>query len=309
MSNIFQNLDVSKLKFVEVTCDLCGSNQFRLAQAVWFLNTEFRFVRCLNCGLIYQNPQLDELSRKHIYETIEYWEHKSINSSRPMLNYHSYTSDEPALNQTNEMRVKSILSRLKKKDRVLDLGCASGLLVQALNRAGLRATGMDISARMIAEGKKRNLNLIQANFESKWPFDERFNAITCYACLSNFSNASMVFQQIQRHLLPGGYFFFNFGDSQRLLSRILSSRLYLFRPTATLIYSQASIEKYCQNSGLEILEMKTDVQVVPFARLCGFLRIAGLLKIIKSIGLEHLYFKTKLLTGYTSCAVNKESSK
>ena len=112
----------------------------------------------------------------------------------------------------------------------------------------------------------------------------------------------------RQHLLPGGYFFFNFGDSQRLVSRILGSRLYLFRPTATLIYSKALIEKYCQNSGLEILEMKTDVQFIPLARFAGFLRIPGLLKIIKSLDLEHLNWKMKLLTGYTSCAVNKDLS-
>ena len=302
-----QDLNVSKLRFVEVSCDLCESNDFRLIYSVFFLKLEFRFVHCLACGLIYQNPMLDKLSRFHIYETIEYWDHKKSTSPGPMLNYYSYRSDEDALKRTNEIRIRWLCSRLKKNDRVLDLGCSNGLFVQALNRAGFRATGVDASLSMITQGQKKGgLRLIQTDFESEWPFDEPFDAITCYATLSNFSSASKVFRQIRRHLRPGGYFFFNFGDAQRPVSRMLGSRLYLFRPTATLIYSKDVIQRYCQKFGLKILQVKNDIQVVPLARLCGFFRLPGLLETIEAIGLRNSSLKMKLLTGYTACAVNEE---
>jgi len=308
INKVLRNLDVSKLNFIETSCDFCRSNESCLVYSVSFLNLEFRFVRCSTCNLIYQNPMLDKASRSHIYETIEYWNHKGTDSRSPtMLNYYSYLSDKRTRWQTDEIRTKWVCSRLQKNDRVLDLGCSDGLFVEALSQAGFRVTGMDISASMVTHGRKKgHLELIQSDFEKDWPFQEPFDAITCYATLSNFSSASKVFEQIQRHLRPGGHFFFNFGDAQRPVSRILGSRLYLYRPTATLIYSKKVIQNYCQKFGLKILEMKNDVQVVPLARLCGFLRIPGLLKIIEFADLQDTRLKMTLPTGYMACVV-KES--
>ena len=131
-----------------------------------FLKLEFRFVHCLACGLIYQNPMLDKLSRFHIYETIEYWDHKKSTSPGPMLNYYSYLSDKRTRWQTDEIRTKWVCSRLQKNDRVLDLGCSDGLFVEALSQAGFRVTGMDISASMVTHGRKKgHLELIQSDFE------------------------------------------------------------------------------------------------------------------------------------------------
>ena len=50
---------------------------------------------CLNCGLIYQNPSLDKESLFHIYDTIEYWNHKeSGRKDSYMHNYFSYLSEK-----------------------------------------------------------------------------------------------------------------------------------------------------------------------------------------------------------------------
>ena len=174
INKVLRNLDVSKLNFIETSCDFCRSNESCLVYSVSFLNLEFRFVRCSTCNLIYQNPMLDKASRSHIYETIEYWNHQATDScGSTMLNYYSYLSDKGLRKRTNETRTRWVCSRLKKNDRVLDLGCSDGLFVQALSQAGFRATGMDISASMVTHGEKKDGGeLIQADFESDWPFHD-----------------------------------------------------------------------------------------------------------------------------------------
>jgi len=165
---------------------------------------------------------------------------------------------------------------------------------------------MDLSSTMLAHGRKKyGANLVQGDFEEDWPFDEPFDAITCYAALSNFSSAAKVFEQIRRNLKPGGYFFFNFGDCDRLVSRMLGSRLYLYRPTASLIYSRKTLINYCKKYGLKIINSENDVQIVPLARLIGFLRIPGLSRILKALGLEKSNCKMTLLTGYMVMAVRE----
>lgn len=250
---------------------------------------------------------LDKESRFHIYETFEYWNHKIIDrNDTTMLNYYSYLFDERHRNQTNNIRVRWMRSQLHDNARILDLGCSDGLLVKRLSEAGFHAIGMDCSHSMVAYGqKKNNVKLIQADFEKDWPFTEPFDAITCYAALSNFVSASRVFEQIQLHLKPRGYFFFNFGDPHRLVARIFRNRHYLYRPTSALIYSKKVIQKYCQKFGLRVVTMKNDVQIVPLARFFGFLRMPRLLRMLELVGLQDLHFKTILPTGYRVCAIKE----
>jgi 2-polyprenyl-3-methyl-5-hydroxy-6-metoxy-1,4-benzoquinol methylase len=295
------------LKFNEVFCDLCGSNETTLWHSVFFLEKKFQYVRCLSCGLIYQNPSLSKESLFHIYDTIEYWNHKELGRKNSyMLNYFSYLSEKNQRETINKIRLKWIRPFLQDKAHILDLGCSDGSLVEVFCNAGFRAIGMDISSTIINQAKKKSqLELIEADFENEWPIQRSFDAITCYASLSNFSRPSRVFQQIQHHLKPGGYFFFNFGDYTRLASKILGSRIYLLRPTSTHIFSEKVIQKYCQKFGLRILELKTDFQIISLARVLGFLRMPKILKTIELLGIEKFELRMAVPTGYRVCAIRE----
>lgn len=303
----FCNLRTSELKFVKRTCDLCGSNETEPVYSVSFLGLEFSFVRCPVCNLVYQNPVLDKESLERIYETLDYWDHrhKSSNDST-MLNYYSYLGEEEIRRNTAQMRVKSIMKYLPAGSRVLDLGCSDGSFVRVLSEHGYRASGIDISNAMISYGRETyGVEIVRSDFEEDWPFDEPFDAITCYATLSNIVNPSRVFANIRKHLHTGGYFFFNFGDCNRLVSRLLKSRLYLYRPTVCTVYSRKTISDYCNKQNLRILKIFNDVQVVPLLRLFGFLRAPLLMKACELLGLEKSNLKMALLTGYTACAVRQ----
>jgi|ETNmetMinimDraft_11_1059920.scaffolds.fasta_scaffold45907_2 hypothetical protein len=305
MRQKFKQLDLSQLRFIERGCDLCGNKEGKLLHSVVFLEKEFYFVRCPNCGMVYQNPLLDKESRKHLYETIDYWGHKHGNTGNStMLNYYSYLEEKDNRLLSAEIRIKWIESYLPKNALILDIGCSDGLFVSTLCKAGYRALGIDVSETMISYGRENyGVKVYQGDFEDDWPFTEPFDAVTCYATMSNFINPSLVYTNIRKHLRRGGYFFFNFGDCDRLVSQFFSSRLYLYRPTAASIYSKKTVLDYCQQNDLQILEMFTDVQVVPFARLLGFFRIPGLINILKILGMEEKSMKMTLPTGYAACAV------
>lgn len=301
MNNIFKTLDQQTLNFIEHSCDLCGSKNSKLLRSVFFLGSKFTFVRCLDCGLVYQNPMLDKESLKAIYETEEYWEHKhKSNTNSIMLNYYSYLEDTDIRKRNADIRIKWIKSCLPQGSTVLDLGCSDGLFVHALLGAGYNAKGIDASASLIEFGHKRyGVDIVNSDFEDDWPHTQLFDAITCYATLSNFVNPSRVFSSIHKHLKPGGSLFLNFGDYNRFVSRILKSRLYLYRPTACTLYSRKIIKDYLDKYGFEIKEITNDVQEVPLIRLLGFLRIPGLLDFAKLIGVEEKSCRMILLSGYT----------
>lgn len=308
MNTIFSNLDLSQLTFVSRNCDLCGNRDGELLYSVPYLGRKFNFVHCPNCGLVYQNPILDRESLKYLYNTQQYWEHKGqgLNTS-VMLNYYAYLEEEELRRRTAKIRLKWLMPYLPEGASVLDLGCADGLFVHTLSEYGYKAKGIDISNAMIAYGRKRyGVDIVQADLESQWPTLGLFDAITCYATLSNFIEPSRVFVNIRSHLKPGGNLFTNFGDCSRLVSRLLGSRLYLYRPTACTVYSRKTIMDYCRKHGFKILNMFNDVQIVPLARLVGFLRAPFLSAALNLLGLDKLNMRMRLLTGYTLRAVRCE---
>lgn len=276
--------------------------------SVSFLGREFRFVRCLACGLVYQNPLLDRESRNHIYETTEYWEHKKVESQdQAMLNYYSYLEEASNRRQTNKIRMEKVISLMPAGSRILDLGCADGLYVHMLSEAGYRAYGMDISSNMVSVAHKNynGINVVQGDVEKDWSYNEPFDAIVCYT-VSNFVSAARVFTQIRRYLRPGGCFFFNFADHSRFLSRVLCKRYYLYRPTAAILYSKKCFSEYCEKYDLHIEEMENDVQMVPLARTCGMLfRTQLVFNCLKLLGLEETCVKMPLFTQYAGYAVRK----
>lgn len=299
-----KDLDISRLKFISRSCDLCGHESEELVATVEFYGLQFSFVRCPECGLIYQNPLLDPDSRRHIYETIDYWDHKHCSNSRqPMLNYYAYL-DEVELRKFNaEIRLGWLKSYLERKSRILDLGCADGLFVDLLQNNGYRASGMDISEPMVQHGKSAfGVDLHCGDFEGQWPFDEYFDAITCFATISNIITPSRVFANIRKHLKIGGHLFLNFGDWRRLASRLLGLRLYLYRPTASAIYCQGTVKAYCEKNGLKVRRIFNDVQVVPLVRVLGFFRIPAMVRALEALGLENFRLRLPLLTGYAAQA-------
>ncbi|HON57186.1 MAG TPA: methyltransferase domain-containing protein [bacterium] len=303
-----KDLDTKKMSFIKNICDFCDTDNVSVLQKVSFLGQSFTFVKCNSCGLVYQNPLLDKESRNYVYSTIDYWDHKNSKSkNNTMLNYYSYI-DETEIRKLNfYMRLEWLKKYIPQKSIILDVACADGLFVDILNKNGYTAEGIDISASMIELGKKKyNASLYQGDIENDWQLGKKFDAITCFAALSNFISFSAVLKNIKNHLTENGLFFFNFGDYTRLLSKMMGSRLYLFRPTVATIYSKKIIEKYLKKYGFEIIEISNDQQIFSVARLLGFLRIPFSLKIMETLKLNDLTVKMKFLTGYCACAKLKK---
>jgi SAM-dependent methyltransferase len=94
--------------------------------------------------------------------------------------------------------------------RVLDLGCASGELARHLAAAGLRVTGCDISANMLARAAARDpaASVEFVRLASDWrtlPFAAAtFDAVVAASVLEYVSSPGEVLRECARVLRPGG---------------------------------------------------------------------------------------------------------
>jgi trans-aconitate methyltransferase len=95
----------------------------------------------------------------------------------------------------------------QKGERILDLGCGSGQLTQAIAESGARVTGLDSSASMIdrARGDYPELSFVLADAKDFY-FEEPFDAVFSNAALHWVKPPEKVIERVAKCLRPGGRF-------------------------------------------------------------------------------------------------------
>lgn len=99
--------------------------------------------------------------------------------------------------------------------RVLDLGCGTGLLARRLVRLGHHVTGVDPAAGMIAFARTQpgteGIGWHHGTIDVL-PDDRRFDAVImtghAFQCLTDPTDVASTMAAVRRHLAPGGRFLF-----------------------------------------------------------------------------------------------------
>lgn len=97
--------------------------------------------------------------------------------------------------------------RLVPGDRVLDVGCGTGAVVDyLLRRHGLAALGIDFSMALLKEGMQTfaGPRLVRGLAEQIPVIDGCFNAVVCECMLSLCGDPARALREIHRVLQPGG---------------------------------------------------------------------------------------------------------
>ena len=106
--------------------------------------------------------------------------------------------------------IRQVADKIKDGDRVLDLGCGNGRLLEALKDKKIKYLGMDASESLI---KKARLNYpgyeftVQDILDLKLEKIEKYNYIFCLAVLQHIPSQELrveVLKEIKKLLIPGG---------------------------------------------------------------------------------------------------------
>ncbi|HBS59225.1 MAG: DVU_1556 family methyltransferase [Bacillota bacterium] len=95
----------------------------------------------------------------------------------------------------------------RHKAKVADVGCGTGITVQYLrDKYGLSATGVDISATRLQQGRARTagLRLLRAAAEALPFADDSLDGVLMECSLSVMQDADRVLAEVGRVLSPGG---------------------------------------------------------------------------------------------------------
>lgn len=128
------------------------------------------------------------------------------------VTYHSLLAEhyhqQPFFSNENRARVRGVLESLRARtggNRLLDVGCGTGFILDQAHDLFDQLDGIDITPGMLERIKPReNVRTRIATAESL-PFDSGvFDAVTSYGLLHHLETPALFFAEARRVLKPGG---------------------------------------------------------------------------------------------------------
>jgi 2-polyprenyl-3-methyl-5-hydroxy-6-metoxy-1,4-benzoquinol methylase len=240
-----------------VDCGLCGSTRFRVlydapaspAQNLREgsrITTDVygaygRIVRCRDCGLVFKNPRHSDADIVWAYQDME---------------DHDYTAEEDCRSMNAHLSLR-VIKRHVQEGRLLDVGCATGIFLNAA-RSAFETKGVELSAWAadIAVGKLK-LDVHRGSLDEA-PFSPgHFDVVTMIDVVEHLADPKRTLNQIAGILRPGGLVYIVTPDIESLSARVLGRRWWGLRPAHLYYFSAKTLSRMLAETGFEVLEVRS----------------------------------------------------
>ncbi len=199
-------------------CPICGGSLFRKSLDCG----EYSFSRCASCGLLRQQPLPEERAIEIRYgegHGQDYVEYELANEG-PFL-----TLQLMALSDVGFVDPRVGGSQRHSDPRFLDVGCATGALLQKMRDQGWTVSGIELcaqSARWARE--KRGLEVFEGSAEHAPWEPESFDAVHASHLIEHLRNPRDFIRKARELLVPEGYLYVATPNVDGFQARLFGSR-------------------------------------------------------------------------------------
>jgi len=199
--------DAVRSGFEYVACAYCGSTETEAYAELedWLcgLPGRFKLVRCLKCGLLRQNPRPDLKTIGQYYPD----EYKPFADTRLAASSLKSRLQTWSMEYGLRRRVHTV-SRHQPNGRLLDVGCSTGLFLDAARRYGpWQVQGIEPSQSAVEFGRSQlGLDILQGTLDDIQFDDTSFAAVTMWDVLEHLHDPVAAVREVARILQPGGVF-------------------------------------------------------------------------------------------------------
>ena len=227
-----------------VSCPVCGSTS---SSALWTYKT-FRYVRCINCSLLYQNPQpiQDDLTDRYDQE---YFEYEIENEDR------FFGLMELGL---NDIDFDNVSSEFSVNDRnFLDIGCATGRLISELKKKGWNVQGVEVCVPAAEHGIEHNNVPIYIGTLESAELREKFSVVHCSHLIEHLTDPVGFVDSVKKLLKPRGRFIITTPNVGGFQAKLMKSRWRSAIADHMVLFSKRTLRMLLTNRGFSIEKIKT----------------------------------------------------
>lgn len=145
--------------------------------------------------------------------------------------------------------------------RVLDVGAGYGFFLEALESAGYKAHGIEVSAHAAEQARRRSRGpVLQLGAEEPFPFaDDTFDAVTLLDVIEHLPRYPLTLASCRRCLRPGGKLVVITLNAHSLARPLLGRRWAWHQdPTHVHMFTARRLRQGLEDAGFEVETLKTE---------------------------------------------------
>lgn len=238
----------------EISCAICGpqasfgilySERIPQGENIVFASrrdpdrVHFRIVRCNRCRLIYSNPIF------------------SIEQIKVLYKKSKFINEPQSQNRINEYQnyLFKILPLIKRKRRILEVGCANGSFLKAALKLGFEEVwGVDPCEEAI---KYADIDIrpriINTFFKQELFEPESFDAVCFFQVLDHSTDPNVFLQDVHKVLCKGGILLTINHNTRSLITRILGERSSMYDIGHIFLFDQKTMRMILEKNGFEVI--------------------------------------------------------
>ena len=250
-------IDLSVPQEFEYTqCAYCGHGEtepYALLQD-WLCGSsgDFAMVRCTKCGLLRQNPRPTRRIIGRYYPE----EYKPFADTR--IEDVSFTVRIARMSAEYGLRRRvRLVARHQPDGRLLEIGCATGLFLDAAQRLDdWQVQGIEPSAATAEYARQKyGLDVITSSYEDTHLESQSYDIVTMWDVLEHLHEPVAAVQDVARILKPSGVFVIKVPHLESLAARFFGRYWAgLDAPRHLYVFPRPLLEGVLQQAGFEILE-------------------------------------------------------
>lgn len=227
-----------------VFCAVCGSGRFR---PYWRCDG-FVFVRCRDCGHIYQNPRPVFGDLKKRYQD-EYFDYELENDAQFF---------DLMRRGLQDIDFDSLEANTPKPRRFLDIGCATGMLVAHLAERGWEAEGLEICVPAAEFGTTKRGVTIHVGTVDEIMFPEgHFDLVHFSHVIEHVPDPGAFLGEVARITRPGGHVVIVTPNTASLQARLFGASWRSAIADHLNLFSRRSLSRLMHEAGFELVATKT----------------------------------------------------
>ncbi|MFP4566379.1 MAG: class I SAM-dependent methyltransferase [Spirochaetaceae bacterium] len=234
----------SSERFEEVTCAVCGSADARERYAL----PEARFVRCRRCGHTYQSPRpvFDDLKERYQDAYFDY----EIDNEQAFFRL--------MLQGLGDIDFRRIESSLNGTRRFLDVGCATGMLLEHMKDRGWTVHGVEICAPAAEYGtRQRGVPIDVATLEDSGLPTAAFDVVHLSHLIEHVPDPRTFLAEAARVTKIGGHLVMVTPDIGGFQSRLFGKRWRSAIADHLHLFSYRVLRRLVEESGFEVVRKRS----------------------------------------------------
>ena len=222
-----------------IPCPCCGSARSRP-----FLACDgFGFVRCRDCAIVYQNPRpvFDDLRRRY---GEDYFAYELANESN------FYGLMRLGMKDVN---FQERADGLRAPRMFLDIGCATGMLIESMRKEGWEVRGVDVCRESAEYGKvHRGVDIFPGTLEEAGFADGIFGAVHFSHLIEHLPDPRSFLGEVKRILAPGGYALITTPNVDGFQARLFGKAWRSAIADHTVLFSRKTLQSLVSEIGFDI---------------------------------------------------------